>query len=190
MTKKELRKIFIDKRKALSDAEYLRINQILYDYFFAGIDLSFIQVLHIFLTIEKQREPNTWPILNRIQKEFPHIRLSIPRVSTESGTLDNFFYEGPHQLKNNIWGIPEPSHGVPTPSEKIDMVLVPLLAVDNAGHRVGYGKGFYDKLLATCSPDCKRVGISLFEPVESINDIGEHDLPLDMVITPSGIICF
>lgn len=190
MTKKELRKVFIVKRQGLSEGEYLMVNQRLHDFFFASIDLSFVKVLHVFLTIEKQREPNTWPIIDRIRREFPHVRLSVPRVNQETGTLENFFYEGLHQLKTNTWGIPEPRQGVPTPSEKIDMVLVPLLVFDKLGHRVGYGKGFYDKLLATCSPQCKTVGLSLFPPIDKITDTESHDFPLQAVVTPEGVFTF
>jgi 5-formyltetrahydrofolate cyclo-ligase len=190
MTKKELRKIYIAKRQALSEAEYLQANQRIYDYFFLAIDLSFIKVLHVFLPIEKQHEPNTWLIIDRVRREFPHVRLTIPRVNPEHGILDNFFFEGLHQLKTNLWGIPEPKQGVPTPSEKIDMVLVPLLAFDKQGHRVGYGKGFYDKLLAECSPQCKTVGLSLFGPVDKIIDTEAHDFLLHQVVTPEGVFAF
>ncbi|RAW03316.1 5-formyltetrahydrofolate cyclo-ligase [Pseudochryseolinea flava] len=187
MTKKELRTLYIQKRKQLSDEEYRLINQGLYEQFFKFIDLSNVRVLHVFLTIEKQREPNTWPIIDRIQRDYPQIQLSIPRVNPESGTLENFYYEGLSQLKNNTWGIPEPTHGVPTPDEKIDMVLVPLLTFDENGNRVGYGKGFYDKLLASCSPQCQKIGLSMFTAVARIHDIQTHDIPLHKIITPSEI---
>ena len=61
----------------------------------------------------------------------------------------------------------------------------PLLAFDEQGHRVGYGKGFYDKLLSKCKPDCKRIGLSLLEPTSKIDDINPHDGILHACITPS-----
>lgn len=185
MTKKELRKIFLQKRLALSEAEYLQLSHRLCEMFFAAVDLSFVKVLHIFIPIPKNREPDTWLIIDRIRREFPHIRISVPRVNLTESTLENFFLEGLHQLKPNVWGIPEPTQGLPTPSEKIDMVIIPMLAFDQQGQRVGYGKGFYDKLLSGCRPDCKRVGISFFDGVEHIDDVQSHDQPLHMVITPT-----
>jgi 5-formyltetrahydrofolate cyclo-ligase len=190
MTKSELRTIYIAKRKALTDADYMQAGQKISEYFFAAIDLSFIKILHLFLPIEKQREPNTWLIIDRIRREFPNVRLAIPRVNPDSGTLDNFFFEGLHQLTTNVWGIPEPKQGIPTPTENIDMVLVPMLTFDREGHRVGYGKGFYDKLLAECSPRCKAIGLSLFGPVEKIIDTASHDFPLHQVVTPNGVFTF
>jgi 5-formyltetrahydrofolate cyclo-ligase len=67
------------------------------------------------------------------------------------------------------------------------MVLIPLLAFDKAGHRVGYGKGFYDRFLADCRPDVQKVGLSLELPIESITDPNPFDVPLDAVVMPDGI---
>jgi 5-formyltetrahydrofolate cyclo-ligase len=70
------------------------------------------------------------------------------------------------------------------------MVLVPLLALDKSGHRVGYGKGFYDKFLAECRIRCQRIGISLFQPIDMIEDVGEDDITLTHCLTPSGVLKF
>lgn len=190
MTKAELRKLYLAKRKSISEAEYLQLNHQLCENFFAAVDLSFIKVLHTFVPIEKNREPNTWLIIDRIRREFPHIRLSIPKINTETGGLENFFLEGMHQLTLNTWGILEPKQGIPTEPEKIDMVLVPMLTFDMNGQRVGYGKGFYDRFLATCRPTVKRVGLSLYEPVEIIQDIEDHDVPLSYCVTPTQVFSF
>jgi len=190
MRKKELRKLYLEKRQALSEGEYLQLNYLITEMFFAHVDLSFISVLHTFLPIEKNKEPNTWPIVDRIRREFPQVRISIPRVNQNLRELENFYFEGLHQLSENIWGIPEPRQGIPTPSEKIDMVLVPLLVFDETGHRVGYGKGFYDKFLQTCKSGTKRIGISLFPPITSIDDADTYDQRLTKAVTPYEIVTF
>ncbi|MBL7857312.1 MAG: 5-formyltetrahydrofolate cyclo-ligase [Cyclobacteriaceae bacterium] len=186
MTKEALRKIYLHKRLALSEVEYIQLSQQLCDLFFASIDLSFIRVLHIFLPIEKKKEPNTWLIIDRIRREFPHIRLSISRVHNQTGILENFYFEGLHQLQKSKWDIWEPKQGIPTESEKIDMVLVPLLIFDKQGHRVGYGKGFYDAFLKTCRKDCRKIGLSFFEPVDRIDDLNQYDTPLNFCINTKG----
>jgi 5-formyltetrahydrofolate cyclo-ligase len=188
MTKEEARKTFLQKRLALSEGAYQQLNFQLYNQFFAQIDLSFIKCIHIFLPIENKREPDTWPMIDRIRREFPNVRISIPKVVGDQ--LENTYFEGLHQLKKNKWGIMEPELGVPTPTEKIDMVIVPLLAVDNNGHRVGYGKGFYDRFLAECRIRCLRIGISLFDPVEIIEDIDDNDITLTHCLTPSVLLKF
>jgi 5-formyltetrahydrofolate cyclo-ligase len=142
MTKDQIRKLYLQKRLALSEAEFQQLNHQLTEQFFASVDLSFVQVLHTFLPIEKQREVNTWLIIERIRREFPHIRIAIPRINNQTASIENFYFEGPHQLEKNTWGIMEPKQGIPVPSEKIDAVLVPLLGFDRSGNRVGYGRGF------------------------------------------------
>ena len=82
-----------------------------------------INIIHTYLPIEKNKEPNTWLIIDKIKKEFPAVRISIPRV--RNNTLENFFFEGIHQLEKNAWGILEPKEGMPTDVKKIDMVIVP-----------------------------------------------------------------
>lgn len=190
MTKDALRKQYLQKRLALSEAEYAQLTFQLYQNFFFSVDLSFINVLHTFLPLQKNKEPDTWIIVDRIRREFPNVRLVVPRIEPSSGTLENIFFEGLHQLEKNKWDIPEPKQGVPAAPEKIDMVLVPLLACDERGQRVGYGKGFYDKFLSTCRPDCKTVGISFFEPVERIDDVNAFDVPLHHCLTPATFHTF
>jgi 5-formyltetrahydrofolate cyclo-ligase len=184
MTKGELRKIYLEKRLSLSEAEYERLNLSIRKNFFDNIDLTGITILHTFLPLEKNREPNTWLIIDQIKKHFPAIRISIPRVNTQTTTLENFFYVSSEQVMKNFWGIPEPQYGTPTPSEEVQVVLVPMLVCDQHGHRVGYGKGFYDRFLSTCSPNCVTVGICFFEPINKIDDVNAFDVRLHYCVTP------
>lgn len=190
MTKKELRKIYLRKRLELTEEEYLLYNEKLSANLFSNVDFTAISVLHTFLPIEKNREVDTWKIVDMLQKEFPHIRIAIPKINNQSSELGHYYYEGKDQLENNTWEIPEPIKGVPASVEKIDVVLVPLLAFDKQGHRLGYGRGFYDRFLAQCRPDCRKIGLSFFDIEEEIADISEKDIPLDRVITPARILEF
>ncbi len=190
MTKQELRQLYLQKRLALSEAQYAQLNFQLYQHFFSTIDLSFAKVLHSFLPILSKKEVDTWLIIDRIRREYPHIRISIPKVNGKTGELENFYFEGLHQLATNEWGIQEPKQGIPTESEKIDLVLVPLLAFDQSGHRVGYGKGYYDKFLIKCRLNCKKIGLSLFTAEDKIADTNNSDIALNQCITPTQIFNF
>lgn len=189
MIKAELRKKYLQKRNELPEPEYLSLNRLLCEHFFSTIDISFLKVIHTFLPIREKKECDTWLIVERIRREFPHLRISLPKVNAE-GEMENIYFEGIHQLAKSKWGIEEPLQGVPTPIEKIDLVLVPLLCFDKQGYRVGYGKGFYDTFLALCKPSCQKIGISLFSTFEVIEDLNEYDIPLDTILTPSGILSF
>ena len=183
MTKAQIRKAYIQKRQALSEGEFTKLNQQLSDRFFSDVDLSTIEV-----PIEKQREVNTWLIIDRIQREFPKVKIAVPRINNQTATIENFFFEGKDQLEKNTWDILEPKQGIPVATAKIDIVLVPLLAFDKKGNRVGYGRGFYDKFLAACESKTKKIGLSLFPPVETIENASSYDIPLDSVITPVSVV--
>jgi 5-formyltetrahydrofolate cyclo-ligase len=186
MTKEELRKVYIQKRSSLSNSQYNQLNKDLLTVFFKSIDLSQVKVLHCFLPIERNNEPDTQSIINEVRKRYPNISVVIPRVDSTTKTLENILYEPTTVLKKSGWGIPEPEDGVTVDAKSIDMVLVPMLIFDKQGHRVGYGKGFYDKLLDSANEKCTRVGICLFDPVERIDNIKDFDQPLDQCVTPSG----
>ena len=55
-----------------------------------------------------------------------------------------FYLQDNHASKTNSWNIPEPENGIAISDEQIEVVFIPLLAFDEKGNRVGYGKGFYD----------------------------------------------
>lgn len=190
MTKEELRKVYIQKRSSLSDSEYAELNNNLCNAFFRNIDLRGIKNLHCFLPIERRKEPDTRLIIRQIMDRFPETQIAVPRVNKTTNSLDSFILESTTVLKNNAWGIPEPEHGIIVNPAKIGMVLVPMLIFDRRGHRVGYGKGFYDKFLTLTDQNCKRVGICLFDPVDRIDDIKGFDARLDQCITPGGSYTF
>jgi len=134
MTKQEIRSQYLNLRKTLSDTEHNQLSQILCDNFFSALDLSTIKTIHVFLPIISKIEPNTWLIIDRLTKEFSNIRISIPKMN-EDNTLINFYFEGSNQIKENKWKIPEPQFGEITPTDRIDLVVVPLLAFDRKGNR-------------------------------------------------------
>jgi 5-formyltetrahydrofolate cyclo-ligase len=190
MQKGELRKLFQAQRKALSTAEYNAKCVQVYNRFFSDVDLKKINVIHTFLSIDNNKEPDTWLIINKLHDEYSHVRIAVPRIIPKTNDLENFYLDSLTQLVTNEWGIPEPVSGTKTPSEQIDLVLVPLLIFDAQGHRVGYGKGFYDKFLGQCRSDTLRVGLSLFPPVEKIDDVNDFDVALDCCVTPEKMFVF
>ena len=187
--KDAIRNNYLKLRLALPDLEYQQFSQNLCSIFFSSIDLSEIGTIHVYLPIRSRKEPNTWLIIDRIKKNFPHIRISIPKMEGNN-KLVNYYFEGRNQIKENNWKIPEPQFGEITPTEKIDLVIVPLLSFDRNGDRVGYGKGYYDHFLKECRSDCGKVGLSFFEPVDEIPDIDKYDVKLTHCVTPKRFYSF
>ncbi|MBS1797598.1 MAG: 5-formyltetrahydrofolate cyclo-ligase [Acidobacteria bacterium] len=189
-TKRELRKIYLAKRAALGAAELKEKSLRVAERFFDAFDLEKIDYLHSFLPIARFNELDTRLILHRVWFGHSHIETLVPRVDFERGELENLKFTPVTELVENAWMIHEPSHDETVESAKLDLVLVPLLCFDLEGFRVGYGKGFYDKLLANCRADCVKVGLSGFPPVEKIADVDEYDIRMDFVVTPDELYRF
>ena len=187
MTKAELRANYLTKRKAISPQDRSANSGAICANFFAAFDLALVKYLHVFLPIERLNEVDTRLIIEKIWKEHPHIQTVVPRVNGETDEIENLRFSANTELIENAWGIEEPGHSELVESHRIDLVLVPGLCFDRTGHRVGYGKGFYDRLLAKCRPDCLKIGVSYLEPVEKIDNVYEGDVQVDFVITPAGV---
>lgn len=187
MLKAELRQIYQARQKSLSPGERRAKSESISDLFFRKFDLSKIRFLHCFLPIEKFKEIDTKLIFERVWREFPQIETLVPRVDFETNEIENLKYARETALTQNAWQIHEPLHDEKVETEKIDLVLVPLLCFDTRGFRVGYGKGFYDKFLKNCRADCLKIGLSYFEPVAEIEDAQAFDVKIDFCVTPERV---
>lgn len=143
---------------------------------------------HIFLSITEQKEVNTEYILHLLAGKDKEIIISKSDFNTKE--MKHFLLTDNTNIKKNKYNIPEPIDGIEVPTYKIDVVFVPLLAFDKTGHRVGYGKGFYDKFLKECKPQTIKIGLSFFEAEENIEDVFESDVRLDYCVTPTKMYCF
>lgn len=189
MKKDEIRKIYIAKRKQLSADECAHRSDQIAALFFEHTDLTSIQFLHIFIPITRMNEVNTWKITEKIWSDFPHIQMATSITKTDH--LEHVLIDPTTTFEEDKWGIPIPVNATPIPANQIDMVLVPLLAIDSRGHRVGYGKGYYDGFLAECKKDVQKMGISIFPILDqNIEDTHSNDIPLSGVITPESYILF
>lgn len=90
----------------------------------------------------------------------------------------------------NEFNIPEPLDNKVADPASLDLVIIPMLAFDEKGNRVGYGKGFFDRYLKESRDDCIKVGFSYFDALDSIDDANEFDVPLDFCITPQRTYVF
>ena len=112
-----------------------------------------------------------------------HIEVLLP-VSSRDGTLDWVAFDGTTQ--EGIFGFPEAS-GVTVEPNNLDLVVVPALAVDQFGMRLGKGKGFYDRALPKFNPLPPVVAVIFDEELLDSIPSESHDHPIDAAITPSGI---
>jgi 5-formyltetrahydrofolate cyclo-ligase len=189
LKKQELRKRYLQKRMELSPDEYADFNEALLRQF-ETIDLTGIHCTSLFLPMLERREPNTFSFAEWLKETHPQINLAFPQSDFVGNTMVHYLEDSDLEIDTNPYGIPEPIKGNIVSNNDIDMVIIPLLAFDIKGYRVGYGKGFYDRFMANCKPDTQFIGLSFFEPVELIEDINEYDIPLHQCITPQKVWVF
>jgi len=87
-------------------------------------------------------------------------------------------------------GVQTPTHGRPIPVEMIDLVVVPGLAFDRAGHRLGRGGGFYDRFLSQPDFHGAACGLGLDEQLVDRVPATGHDVALDMLVTDEQVLMF
>ncbi|QAA82563.1 5-formyltetrahydrofolate cyclo-ligase [Aequorivita sp. H23M31] len=142
---------------------------------------------HIFLPISHKKEVDTSFLMHILQGKEKSIVVSKADFSTNE--MKHILLQDNTPLKVSDYGIPEPVSGIEISPEILDVVFVPLLAYDLNGHRIGYGKGFYDRFLKKCRKDTVFIGLSFFEPEPKIF-FEATDIPLDYCITPEKTFDF
>jgi 5-formyltetrahydrofolate cyclo-ligase len=189
MQKKEARKIYKEKRLQLSEAERSKLDDLMLIQF-QTVELPFLQSLLSYWPIEENNEPNTHLFTEFLKFRNPEMKVCYPVSDFEKMTLQAVATDIDTPFEKRNLNIHEPNEGMPVPVIEIEMIFVPLLAFDKKGYRIGYGKGFYDKYLADCREDCIKVGFCYFDPIDSIDDRHEFDVPLDLCITPQNVYVF
>ncbi|MFB2118346.1 5-formyltetrahydrofolate cyclo-ligase [Parapedobacter sp. 2B3] len=185
-TKQELREIYREKRISLSAERFQRLNNQLMEQVKA-LEMLRRWTVHLFLPIAGNKEPDTYAMAAWLRQQYPDIRLVLPKTARGSREMKHLVWDVGTVLVPNRWGIPEPEAGTIVRPHEIDVVFLPLLAFDERGNRIGYGKGFYDRFLANCRPTTQKIGLSLFEAVETISDVSAHDVAMDICVTPTRL---
>lgn len=186
MNKEQLRQEFRKRRNVLSDSQIDSFsitiaNKVL------ELPIWDFSLYHIFLSITKNKEVNTEPLLSILHGKDKNV--VIPKTCGPK-ELKNYLLTDGVILEENSLGIPEPKNGIKILETELDVVFIPLLAFDLEGNRVGYGGGYYDTFLKKCKSNVIKIGLSFFEPVDTIQDSNENDIPLNFCVTPKKIYEF
>ena len=141
---------------------------------------------HLYLSNEINNEAETGEIINLLFKK--HKRVFVPKI--QGSNLMNIEIDNNTNYSLNYLGIKEPLSSNQKDTNLLEVIFVPLLVFDKLGHRVGYGGGYYDKFLGNIKNDILKIGLSLFEPIDKIQDIEKHDISLDYTITLKRVYDF
>lgn len=186
MQKKQLRKLYLEKRLNLSQKDLLKLDDLLLIQL-QKMALDDVSVLLSYAPIESKNEPDTFLFARYLSVAHPGLQLAYPVSNFSDCSIKAVTVKEDTLFVENDYGIAEPGEGVEVDPKLIDVVFVPMIICDKYGRRVGYGKGFYDRFLPVCRKDVVTIGFSYFDPVDEISDIGSWDIPLQYCITPENI---
>lgn len=175
MDKQALRKMIREKKRAMTEAQIqeasARLAQQLYQ------SPLYRQATTIYGYLPYNQEVRTIPMLEQALAEGK--RVAVPKVY---GDEMRFLYiDDLSRVEKGYAGIPEPIDDEPIAVDPTALVLMPGLAFDRAGHRIGYGGGFYDKFL---SAEPEHPTLALCYGFQMLDELPteEFDIPVDCVL--------
>jgi 5-formyltetrahydrofolate cyclo-ligase len=189
MLKKEVRKLYKKKRDELTPSQKLKWDDLLLIQF-QKLSLPPLSTVLSFFPMIDKAEINTFIITDYLKFINPGLQIAYPKTNMLDFSMQALLTDEETEFEENMYQIPEPVNGDLIDPQLLDVVLIPMLAFDKKGNRVGYGKGFYDRFLKECDPDCLKIGLCYFDAIDAIEDAGNYDVPLNYCITPQMVYVF
>ncbi|MEE0111130.1 MAG: 5-formyltetrahydrofolate cyclo-ligase [Oscillospiraceae bacterium] len=175
MDKTELRRSIRQQKRAMTEAEIVARSAKLGELFAASEAYKNAKTIYGYLPYNQ--EVRTVPMLERALKDGK--RVAVPKCYGEE--MRFIYLDDLTKVEKGYAGIPEPIADEPVADDETALVLMPGLAFDPKGHRIGYGGGFYDKFLAA-EPNHPTLALCYeFQMLPSL-ETEEHDIPVDCVL--------
>ena len=176
--KKELRSRLLKERLSISHEDWRKRSLRVVD---ALTQHRLVQSSdHIALYQSIRNEVDVFPLMQRL----PDKSYYFPRTDLDQGTLEFLRFESTESFGLNRWGILEPLRGEPLSPVSSALIVVPGLAFDLKGHRLGYGKGFYDRFLSI--HPLAAIGVCFSEFFLESLPAEAHDRLVSSVVTESS----
>lgn len=176
MDKKTLRTQISQQKQALTAPQIEAASENLAAQLFAHPLYQAATAIYGYLSFNQ--EVRTAPILRRAQRDGK--RVAVPKI--ENGVMRFFWLDDLDAVAPGFYGIPEPGEGARVAEDEDALILMPGLAFDGRGYRVGYGGGYYDRYLAR-HPDHPTLALCYdFQIVEEV-PVDEHDIPVQLMLT-------
>lgn len=175
MDKKQLRRMIRERKRAMTEAEIQSRSEALAQLLYASEAYRNAKTIYGYLPYNQ--EVRTVPMLEQALRDGK--RVAVPKVFGDE--MKFLYLQDLTQVAKGYAGIPEPIADEPVAEDKTALVLMPGLAFDPKGHRIGYGGGFYDKFLAA-EPNHPTLALCYEFQLLPKLETEEHDIPVDMVL--------
>lgn len=183
--KKRLRAVCRKRRSALDQKQTTTGSRAIVERVCGLEEYLRARLVHTYVS-SKENEVDTWGLIQRCLEEGR--RIAVPVVQRNSRRLRHAEIESLDQLEPGFWGLyePRPDHGVWVEDlDEIDLVVVPGVAFDPSGRRLGMGGGFYDRFLRRVK--APKVGLTYDCLLLDDLPVEEHDVPVEIVVTESAV---
>jgi 5-formyltetrahydrofolate cyclo-ligase len=185
--KQTLKNEILGKRKALSNEELREKSRKIKENLFSLAE--FKKARNIMFYVSFNSEVDTCGAIKEMLSEkektiaVPYVRKSCPEMQLSE--LKNFDW-----LEPKTFGILEPKelYIKDFSPEKLDIVIVPGIAFDKKGYRIGYGHGYYDRFLKTLKSSVKKIGLAFEMQIVDKIPRKEYDVPVDAVVTEKRVL--
>ena len=185
-SKSQLRKRVLNVRNNMSKEDVKKNSNAIMDKI-TSLDI-YKQSKVVFIYMDFKNEVITSNLIKHMLSEKK--RVVIPYTDSINTVLIPSEITKESDLKQNSFGYYEPKSILPVNIEEIDLVIVPGVVFDKNLNRIGFGKGYYDKILNRLKPSAKKVALAHdFQVLEDI-PAEEHDVKMDMIITEKNIYPF
>ena len=175
MDKKELRRTIRERKRAMTEEEIVSRSEKLGQLFAQSQAYKAAKTIYGYLPYNQ--EVRTVPMLEQALKDGK--KVAVPKVYGDE--MKFLYLDDLSKVSKGYAGIPEPIADEPVADDETALVLMPGLAFDPAGHRIGYGGGFYDKFLAA-EPNHPTLALCYeFQMLPELHT-EEHDIPVDTVL--------
>ena len=175
MDKTELRREIRARKRAMTEGEIETRSAKLAQLFFASEAYQNAKTIYGYLPYNQ--EVRTVPMLERALKDGK--KVAVPKVYGDE--MKFLYLDDLNAVAKGYAGIPEPIADEPVAHDETALVLMPGLAFDPQGHRIGYGGGFYDKFLAA-EPNHPTLALCYEFQMQPKLDVEDHDIPVDTVL--------
>ncbi|MBT3704909.1 5-formyltetrahydrofolate cyclo-ligase [Candidatus Peregrinibacteria bacterium] len=182
-TKQSIRTELKKKRLKLTEKEIATLSKHLLSRLTNTPEYKQAKIILLYHPIQNEADPT--PLFSPTTKKT----FCLPRICKKTNRLHLHQITDPHALQTGRFNIKEPNSAHPIIARKnIDLVITPGLAFDQQGNRIGYGKGYFDRLFKNLSTKAFKIALAYdFQIIENI-DVEKHDQKVDLIITEKRTI--